>query len=178
MLKEQPRPSLRLISIWFVIRPGIASLSRKRHHSTPVLPVRGISIGATEYVANRTLVRTGIISTDLYLKMLETNVGMYEFWSWAAPFQGASQSISLRDAGSKTALPLPKDTVAKTYNRAGVYNGGWVATYCIDMMIQQDTNGKKGPRRFISPTAPEIRSDWKAIHNGRPSTEHVGGSRN
>jgi predicted metalloprotease with PDZ domain len=99
--------------------------------------------GATEYVANRTLVRTGIISTDLYLKMLETNVGMYEFWSWAAPFQGASQSISLRDAGSKTALPLPKDTVAKTYNRAGVYNGGWVATYCIDMMIQQDTNGKK-----------------------------------
>jgi len=69
--------------------------------------------------------------------MLETNVGMYEFWSWAAPFQSASQSISLRDAGSKTALPLPKDTVAKTYNRAGVYNGGWVATYCIDMMIQQ-----------------------------------------
>ena len=112
---------------------------------TAIQSSRGRTSGwrATEYVANRTLVLAGTISTDLYLRMLETNIGIYEFWSWAAPFQGASQGISLRDAGSKTALPLPRDTVAKTYNRAGVYNGGWVATYCIDMMIQRDMNGKK-----------------------------------
>jgi predicted metalloprotease with PDZ domain len=100
--------------------------------------------GATEYVANRTLVRAGIIEPDVYVKFAETNIGMYEFWSWAAAFQGrGQQSISLQEAGSKTALPSPKDTVAKTYNRAGVYNGGWVATYCIDMKIQHATQGKK-----------------------------------
>jgi predicted metalloprotease with PDZ domain len=100
--------------------------------------------GATEYIANRTLLRAGIIDTPTYLRMMETNIGMYEFWTWAAPFQGDSQSISLQEAASKTALPTPKGTVAKTYNRAAIYNGGWVATYCIDMLIQHRTSGKKG----------------------------------
>jgi predicted metalloprotease with PDZ domain len=95
--------------------------------------------GATEYIANRTVVRAGIIDRDEYVRKMETNIGMYEFWTWAAPFQG----ISIQDAGAKTALPMPSGMIAKTYNRAGIYNGGWVASSCLDTMIQTDTKGKK-----------------------------------
>jgi len=35
-------------------------------------------------------------------------------------------------------------TVAKTYNRPGVYSGGWVAAFCLDAMIQKQTGGRKG----------------------------------
>lgn len=96
--------------------------------------------GATEYIANRTLVRTGMIDRSTYLRKMETNIGMYEFWTWAAPFQG----ISLQDAGAKTALPMPEGMIAKTYNRPGIYSGGWVASFCLDTMIQRDTQGKRG----------------------------------
>ena len=96
--------------------------------------------GATEYIANRTLVRTGTIDRNTYLRKMETNIGMYEFWTWAAPFKG----ISLQDAGAKTALPMPEGIIAKTYNRPGIYSGGWVASFCLDTMIQKDTQGKKG----------------------------------
>lgn len=95
--------------------------------------------GATEYIANRTLVRTGVIDRDTYLRKMETNIGMYEFWTWAAPFHG----ISLQDAGAKTALPMPEGMIAKTYNRPGIYSGGWVASFCLDTTIQKDTQGKK-----------------------------------
>lgn len=95
--------------------------------------------GATEYMANRTLVRTGIISPDLFLKKMETNIGMYLYWRWAVPFS----ATSLQDAGAKTALPVPGGTVAKTYNRPGVYSGGWVAAFCLDTMIQKQTAGQK-----------------------------------
>lgn len=96
--------------------------------------------GATEYIANRTVVREGIIDRSEYVRKMETNIGMYEYWTWAAPFQG----ISIQNAGAKTALPMPSETIAKTYNRAGVYNGGWVASFCLDTMIQTDTQGGKG----------------------------------
>jgi predicted metalloprotease with PDZ domain len=96
--------------------------------------------GATEYMANRTLVRTGVITQDLFLKKMETNVGMYVYWKWAVPFSGTS----LQDAGAKTALPVPGGTIAKTYNRPGVYSGGWVAAFCLDTMIQKHTGGQKG----------------------------------
>ena len=96
--------------------------------------------GATEYVANRTVVRGAIIDRNEYLRKMETNIGMYEYWTWAAPFQG----ISIQNAGAKTALPVPAGMIAKTYNRAGIYNGGWVASFCLDTMIQTNTQGKKG----------------------------------
>jgi predicted metalloprotease with PDZ domain len=60
--------------------------------------------GATEYIANRTLIRTGIINRNTYLRKMETNIAMYEFWTWASPFQG----VSIQNAGSKTALPMPE----------------------------------------------------------------------
>jgi predicted metalloprotease with PDZ domain len=96
--------------------------------------------GATEYMSNRTLVRTGVISPDLFLKKMETNIGMYLYWKWAVPFSGTS----LQDAGAKMALSVPGGTVAKTYNRPGVYSGGWVAAFCLDTMIQKQTAGQKG----------------------------------
>jgi predicted metalloprotease with PDZ domain len=96
--------------------------------------------GATEYIANRTVVRAGIIDRNEYLRKMETNIGMYEYWTWSAPFQG----ISIQNAGAKTALPMPAGMIAKTYNRAGVYNGGWVASFCLDTMIRTDTEGEKG----------------------------------
>jgi predicted metalloprotease with PDZ domain len=96
--------------------------------------------GATEYMANRALVRAGIISRDAYLRKMETNIGMYEYWTWAAPSQG----VSIQDAGAKTTLPMPDGMIAKTYNRPGVYSGGWVASFCVDTMIQTNTKGKKG----------------------------------
>src|SRR5215470_10762005 len=52
--------------------------------------------------------------------------------------------FSIQNAGAKTALPMPPGMIAKTYNRAGVYNGGWVASLCLDTMIQTDTVGEKG----------------------------------
>jgi predicted metalloprotease with PDZ domain len=95
--------------------------------------------GATEYMANRTLVRTGVITPELFLKKMETNIGMYLYWRWAIPFSGTS----LQDAGAKTALVVPHGAVAKTYNRPGVYSGGWVAAFCLDTMIQKQSGGKK-----------------------------------
>jgi predicted metalloprotease with PDZ domain len=95
--------------------------------------------GATEYMANRTLVRTNVITPGLFLKKMETNIGMYLYWQGAAPFSGTS----LQDAGAKTALSVPGGTIAKTYNRPGVYSGGWVAAFCLDTMIQKQTGGQK-----------------------------------
>jgi predicted metalloprotease with PDZ domain len=95
--------------------------------------------GATEYMANRTLVRTTVITPELFLKKMETNIGMYLYWRWAIPFSGAS----LQDAGAKTALTVPHGAVAKTYNRPGVYSGGWVAAFCLDTMIQKQSGGQK-----------------------------------
>jgi predicted metalloprotease with PDZ domain len=97
------------------------------------------SEGATEYIANRTLLRSGRIDPEGWLRHMEANVALYKFWTWAAPFAGTS----IVDAGSKTALPRPKGVEAKTYNRAGVYNGGWVASFCIDSTIASATHGHR-----------------------------------
>jgi len=97
------------------------------------------SEGATEYVANRTLVRSGVISPELFFKKMEINMGMYVYWNWAPPFQ----KTSLSEAGGKAALPAPEGTIAKTYNRPGVYSGGWVAAFCLDTLIQKRTGGKR-----------------------------------
>src|ERR1700730_7906166 len=80
-----------------------------------------------------------LISPDLFLKKMETNIGMYLYWRWAVPFSGTS----LQDAGAQTALPVPGGAVAKTYNRPGVYSGGWVAAFCLDTMIQKQSGGQK-----------------------------------
>ena len=101
--------------------------------------------GATEYMANRTLVRYGFVDSRMYLRMMESNVALYSFWTWSPPFAGTA----LDAAGSTTALPVPDGTSAKTYNRPAVYSGGWLATFCLDGMIAKDTNNHLGMDDFF-----------------------------
>jgi predicted metalloprotease with PDZ domain len=86
------------------------------------------SEGATEYMANRRISRTGLISTALFLKKLEAHVAMYDYWMWAPPFQ----KNDLESAGGD-----------KDFNRPAVYSGGVVAAFCLDTKIQTETAGSK-----------------------------------
>jgi len=86
------------------------------------------SEGVTEYFANRTISRTGLISQELFLKKLETHVAMYDYWMWAPPFQ----RTTLETAGAD-----------KDYNRPAVYSGGVVAAFCLDTTIQKQSRGAK-----------------------------------
>jgi predicted metalloprotease with PDZ domain len=86
------------------------------------------SEGVTEYMANRTISRMGLISPELVLKKLETHVAMYDYWIWAPPFQKAT----LESAGAD-----------KDFNRPAVYSGGVVAAFCLDTMIQEQSSGRK-----------------------------------
>ena len=86
------------------------------------------SEGVTEYMANRTISRTGLISTELFLKKLETHVAMYDYWMWAPPFQ----KTTLESAGGD-----------KDFNRPAVYSGGVVTAFCLDTTIQKQSSGSK-----------------------------------
>ena len=86
------------------------------------------SEGVTEYMANRTISRTGLISTELFLRKLETHVAMYDYWMWAPPFQ----KTTLEGAGGD-----------KDFNRPAVYSGGVVAAFCLDTKIQTQTGGSR-----------------------------------
>lgn len=86
------------------------------------------SEGVTEYMANRTISRAGLISKELFLKKLETHVAMYDYWMWAPPFQ----KTTLESAGGD-----------KDFNRPAVYSGGVVAAFCLDTKIQTQTRGSK-----------------------------------
>jgi predicted metalloprotease with PDZ domain len=87
--------------------------------------------GVTEYMANRAIIRTGLISQQLFLKKLEIHVGMYGYWMWAPPFQKSSIQSAVKDAGGD-----------KNVNRPAVYNGGVVAAFCLDTIIQKQTAGR------------------------------------
>jgi len=88
--------------------------------------------GVTEYMANRTIVRTGLISQALFLKKLEAHVGMYEYWMWAPTFQKSTIQSAVEDGKGD-----------KNINRPGIYDGGVVAAFCLDTMIQKQTAGQK-----------------------------------
>jgi predicted metalloprotease with PDZ domain len=88
--------------------------------------------GVTEYMANRTIIRSGLISRELFLKKLEIHVGMYDYWMWAPPFQKSTIQSAVKDGGGD-----------KDVNRPGIYNGGVVASFCLDTMIQKQTSGQK-----------------------------------
>lgn len=90
------------------------------------------SEGVTEYMANRTIIRTGLISQALFLKKLEIHVAMYDYWMWAPPFQKSTIQSAVADGGGD-----------KDVNRPGIYNGGVVASFCLDTIIQKQTAGQK-----------------------------------
>jgi predicted metalloprotease with PDZ domain len=86
------------------------------------------SEGFAEYVANRTIQRTGLISPEEYLDKLSRHVGAYGYF-WYSPL---FQNRSLQDAGGD-----------KTANRFGVYDGGAVAALCLDLMIRENSGNRR-----------------------------------
>jgi predicted metalloprotease with PDZ domain len=88
------------------------------------------SEGFTEYYANLALVRQRLIGEDLFVRKMENNLGLYLYFNASPAFHGAS----LKEAGAK-----------KGRHRLGVYNGGWSAAFCLDVIIRDETKGKKSP---------------------------------
>lgn len=86
------------------------------------------SEGFTEYYANLALVRQRLIDDELFIKKMENNLGLYLYFNASPAFDGAS----LKEAGAK-----------KTRYRLGVYDGGWAAAFCLDVIIRSETKGKK-----------------------------------
>ncbi len=84
--------------------------------------------GFTEYYANLTLTRAGLVGPGLFVKKMENMLGKYLYFRTAPQFA----EVSLRDAGKR-----------KTSWRFGVYNGGWAAAFGLDMTIRQRTNGRR-----------------------------------
>jgi predicted metalloprotease with PDZ domain len=86
------------------------------------------SEGFTEYYANLALVRQRLITDELFIKKMEHNLGLYFYFNASPAFDGAS----LKEAGTK-----------KTRYRLGVYDGGWATAFCLDVIIRDETKGKK-----------------------------------
>ena len=84
--------------------------------------------GFTEYVANRTIYRTGLISRTEFLEKLGRHIGAYGYYWYSPLFE------------DRTLLLAGED---KTKNRFGVYDGGAVAGLVIDLMIQRASDGKR-----------------------------------
>ena len=90
--------------------------------------------GFTEYFANLTLVQQRLISEDLFIRKMENNLGLYLYFKSAPAFAG----ITLKQAGSK-----------KGFYRLGVYDGGWAVAFCLDVLIRDETNGRKSLVDFM-----------------------------
>ena len=93
------------------------------------------SEGFTEYYANLTLVREGLIGEDLFIKKIEKHLAMYLFFRSAPAFNG----VSLVKAGER-----------KGFNRPAVYNGGWTVAFCLDQIIREKTSGRKSLDDFMT----------------------------
>lgn len=84
--------------------------------------------GFTEYYANLALVRQRLINDELFIKKMEKNLGLYFYFNASPAFDGAS----LKEAGAK-----------KGRYRIGVYDGGWAAAFCLDVIIRDETKNRK-----------------------------------
>lgn len=82
------------------------------------------SEGYTEYFANLTLVRAGVISENEFYRLIEKTIGLYFFYK-----NRQYPKVSLMEAGSK-----------KGKYRFGVYNGGWCSAFVMDMIIREKTS--------------------------------------
>ncbi len=83
--------------------------------------------GFTEYYTNLALLKTGIISEKEYWRKQEMQFGLYTYFRlYQYP------EISLKEASAN-----------KSRYRFGVYNGGSIGAFVLDMMIQEKTTGTK-----------------------------------
>lgn len=74
--------------------------------------------GFSEYYASLFLVRSEVIDRELFVRKMERNLALYLLFNYVT-------GASLVDAGQGGGL-----------NRSGVYNGGWSAAFCLDVMIR------------------------------------------
>lgn len=92
------------------------------------------SEGFTEYFANLALIQQGLISKDLFVRKMENHFGLYLYFKESPAFDG----VTLKEAGSR-----------KGRNRLGVYNGGWVVAFCLDLLIREETKNRKSLADFM-----------------------------
>jgi len=84
--------------------------------------------GFTDYYADLALVQGGLISHESFLVKMEKVMGRYGYFVWSPLFQAKSLAAASANKGR---------------NRFGVYDGGWAAAFCLDVMIQQHTGGRR-----------------------------------
>lgn len=106
---------------------------------------RWLAEGLTEYYANVTLARQGVIPSDLFLKKAERHIGNYLYFATSP----ALQRMSLVEAGTNTSL-----------NRFGVYDGGWTVALCLDGLIREASDDRRSLDDFM-------RELWRRFGPGR-----------
>ena len=94
----------------------------------PYAELQWFSEGFTDYYATRSLARTGVIDEPLFLRRMERTVALYLYFKSAPAFDG----VTLKAAGRR-----------KGPHRLGVYEGGWVAAFCLDVEIRRQTAGRR-----------------------------------
>lgn len=110
---------------------------------------RWVAEGFTEYQANVTLVREGILSQELFLKKVERHLGNYaDFTSGRA-----HEPLSLAAAGADTSR-----------YRFGVYDGGWTAALVLDVLIREGSGGARSLDDLL-------RELWRRHREGSPGYE-------
>jgi predicted metalloprotease with PDZ domain len=95
---------------------------------------RWMAEGFTEYYANVTLAREGLISSELFLKKAERHMGSYLYFMTAPAFP----RMSLAEAGMDTGV-----------NRFGVYDGGWAVAFCLDGLIREGSGDRRSLDDFM-----------------------------
>lgn len=83
--------------------------------------------GFTEYYTNLMLLQTGIISEDAYWQKQEKQLALYVYF----------RSVQYPD------VSMIQASAQKSFYRFGVYNGGAVAAFVLDILIQEKTKGAK-----------------------------------
>ena len=90
--------------------------------------------GFTEYLSNRTLLRTRMITREDFTRKLENNISLYSYFR----LSGIYDTVSVRQSGTR-----------KWRYRFGVYNGGWAVAFALDQTIRQQTNERHGLEDFM-----------------------------
>lgn len=112
----------------------------------PRMTWRWMAEGFTEYYANVTLAREGLIPASLFLKKAERHLGNYLYFMTAPAFT----RMSLVDAGRNTSV-----------NRFGVYDGGWAVAFCLDGLIRERSSDRASLDDFV-------RALWQLAQAGSP----------
>lgn len=91
------------------------------------------SEGFTEYLSNKLLAETGQTHVEDFIDKSQYMIGLYVYFR-----ERQYPDISLVEAGTRKG----------TY-RFAVYNGGWVAAFIFDIMIQEASNGEKNINDYL-----------------------------